>query len=564
MPSDLDRKFDAVLAAVTGPDGRIQIGLDEQGRTIVTNLPATLPGLFDAFCALHANTVAVIAEGERLTFAELNKHATQLARALVGAWNIQKGDRVAIAMRNAPAWIVSYMAVVKAGGIATLINGWWEPGELAHALTLTSPRLVIADAPRAKRIDETGLGAKLVVLPIEQPIEQAIAPLFQRSGKDADLPDVRPEDDATILFTSGSTGAAKGAVSTHRGVTSGVYSYTISLATMLGIKEMEGTPPANPPRTLIAVPLFHVTGEVPVMLNSFAIGRGMVLMRKWDAGEALRLIEEETVTYFVGVPTMSLELVQHPDRERYELSSLTDLAAGGAPRPVSHVKRLQESFRGAQPALGYGLTETNATGCGNFWQNYADKPASTGRPQKPIVEVAILGADDQPLPTGERGEIGIRGASLFRAYWNDEAATRAAFTADGYFRTGDIGYLDGDEYLFIVDRKKDIIIRGGENISSQEVEAACYAHPAVSEACVFGAPDERLGEVPVAIVYSEAGGVDRGGLLEFLEGKLARFKLPAHVFVHAEPLPKLGTGKIDKVSLRQRYRAELARTAQAD
>jgi acyl-CoA synthetase (AMP-forming)/AMP-acid ligase II len=310
---------------------------------------------------------------------------------------------------------------------------------------------------------------------------------------------------------------------------------------------------------MVAVPLFHVTGEVPVMLNSFAIGRGMVLMRKWDPGEALRLIEAETVTYFVGVPTMSLELMQHPDRDKYDLSSLTDLAAGGAPRPVSHVKRLQESFKGAQPALGYGLTETNAAGCGNFWQNYADKPASTGRPQKPIIEVAILGAGDEHLGTGQRGEVAIRAACLFRAYWRDEEATRAAFTRDGYFRTGDIGYLDEDDYLFIVDRKKDIIIRGGENISSQEVEAACYGHPAVSEASVFGVSCERLGEVPAAVVYSEEGTVDEAGLLAFLEGKLARFKLPEHVWVHNEPLPKLGTGKIDKVALRDRYRAELGR-----
>jgi acyl-CoA synthetase (AMP-forming)/AMP-acid ligase II len=557
VPSDLDRKFDAVLAAVTGPGGPIQIGRDPQGRAIITNLPPTLPGLFDAFCALHAGTIAVIAEGERLTFAELNVQATRLAKALVGGWGIRKGDRVGIAMRNAPAWIVSYMAILKAGGIATLINGWWETEELRHALALTGPKLVIADAPRARRIEATEIGIDLAVLAVERPIEEALAPLLEKGGGDAELPQVAPEDDATILFTSGSTGAAKGAVSTHRAVTTGVYAYTMSLATMLGIKQSEGNPPVNPPRTLVVVPLFHVTGEVPVMLNSFAIGRGMVLMRKWDPGEALRLIEQETVTYFVGVPTMSLELMQHPDREKYDLSSLTDLAAGGAPRPVSHVKRLQESFTGAQPALGYGLTETNAAGCGNFWQNYADKPASTGRPQKPIIEIAILGAGDEHLGTGGRGEIAIRSACLFRAYWRDAQATEAAFTRDGYFRTGDIGYLDEDDYLFIVDRKKDIIIRGGENISSQEVEAACYGHPAVSEASVFGVPCERLGEVPAAVVYSEEGAIDEAGLLAFLEGKLARFKLPAQVWVLGEPLPKLGTGKIDKVALRDRYRAEL-------
>jgi len=558
MPSALDRKFDAVLQKVIGEGGRIQIGRDAEGRAIVTNLPPTLPMLFDAFCALNAAAEAVVAGDERLTFAELNAHATRLARALAGA-GIAKGDRVAIAMRNCPAWIVAWMAVLKAGGIATLINGWWQAEEMRHALDLTEPALIIADEPRAKRLETGGCTIRTVSLPVERPIDEALAPLL--GGDEADVPMVAPEDDATILFTSGSTGLAKGAVSTHRAVTTGVYAYTISLLTLLGIKESEGESQANPPRTLVNVPLFHVTGEVPVLLNSFVIGRTMVLMPKWDPGEALRLIEKERITYFVGVPTMSLELMQHPDRDKYDLSTLTDIAAGGAPRPVAHVKRLEDSFKGAQPALGYGLTETNAVGCGNFWSNYHDKPASTGRPHRPIVELAILGEGDRHLPAGERGEIGIRSAANIRGYWHDETATRAAFTADHFLRTGDIGYLDEDGYLFIVDRKKDIIIRGGENISAQEVEAAIYTHPAVSEAAVFGVADERLGEVPAAVVYSEHGGLDREALLAFLAGHLAQYKLPALVWFHDDPLPKLGTGKIDKVELRETYRKLAANAA---
>jgi acyl-CoA synthetase (AMP-forming)/AMP-acid ligase II len=292
------------------------------------------------------------------------------------------------------------------------------------------------------------------------------------------------------------------------------------------------------------------------------IGRTMVLMAKWDAGEALRLIQEEKITYFVGVPTMSLELMQHPDRDKYDLSSMTDIAAGGAARPVAHVERLQKTFPGAQPALGYGLTETNAAGCGNFWKNYADKPDSTGRPQRPIVEIAILGKGDRHLPTGVRGEIAIRSASNIRAYWGDRPATEAAFTADFYLRTGDIGYLDEDNYLFIVDRKKDIIIRGGENISGQEVEAAIYAHSGVSEACVFAVPDERLGEVPAAAVYCEADpALDAETLRAFLAERIAQYKVPAYFWMSAKPLPKLGTGKIDKIAVREHYRGQIARAA---
>jgi acyl-CoA synthetase (AMP-forming)/AMP-acid ligase II len=307
---------------------------------------------------------------------------------------------------------------------------------------------------------------------------------------------------------------------------------------------------------LLSVPLFHVTGEVPVMLNSFVVSRCMVVMPKWDAGEALRLIEREKITYFVGVPTMSLELMTHPDRDKFDLSSLRDITAGGAPRPISHVERLQEEFPEAQPALGYGLTETNATGCSNFWGNYANKPASTGRAQRPLVEVAILGPGDEKLPTGEAGEIAILTAGNISCYWRNAEATKQLFTADGYVRTGDIGYLDDDGYLFIVDRKKEIIIRGGENISAAEVEAEIYACEAVAEACVFGKPDDRLGEVPCAILHLQEGhAITEGDLRSFLESRLARFKVPEQILFSDEPLPRLGTGKIDRRSLKAQYTA---------
>jgi acyl-CoA synthetase (AMP-forming)/AMP-acid ligase II len=445
------------------------------------------------------------------------------------------------------------MAALKAGAIATLLNGWWQVEELDHALTLTEPALILADEPRGHRIGATNSGAPVEIVAIEKPVEEAYEALIA-GGADAALPDIGPDDDATILFTSGSTGEAKGAVSTHRAVTTGVYAYATSLMTLRGILESEGRPPPNPLKTLVVVPLFHVTGEVPVMLNSFVIARGMVLVPKWDAGEALRLIEKERVTYFVGVPTMSLELMNHPDRGNYDLSTLTDIAAGGAPRPVSHVERLRQSFPNSQPALGYGLTETNAVGCGNFWDNYAAKPASTGRAQVPFVEVAILGEGDTHLPTNERGEIAIRSAANIKGYWRNEAATKAAFTADGFIRTGDIGYLDDDGYLFIVDRKKDIIIRGGENISAAEVEAALYGCEGVAEAAVFGIADERLGEVPVAIMHRREGScLSEDELRSFLDGRLSAFKVPALMIFSETPLPRLGTGKIDRVALKQKY-----------
>ena len=548
MASELDRKFDETLAAVTGPGGRIIIEHDEQGRAIVGNFPATLPSLFRTFCALNGSTEALIAGDERLTFADLDAVSERLARSLAGR-GIRKGDRIGIAMRNCPAWIVAYMAVLKAGGVATLLNGWWQAHEMEHALKLTSPALVIADRARGERIAARCNQFPTVSLEVGRVLEQALAPLLEAG--EAELPEIFPDDDATILFTSGSTGEAKGALSTHRSVTTGVYVYAIGLMVLRAILEGRGSPPPQP-RTLLNVPLFHVTGEVPVLLNSFVIGRTMVLMPKWDAKEAMRLIEKEKITYFVGVPTMSLELMNHPDRGNYDLSSLADIAAGGAPRPISHVERLQKTFDWAQPALGYGLTETNAVGFSNFWSNYREKPASTGRVQEPLVETAILGTDDARLPAGEIGEIGIRSAANMKCYWNNPDATAAAFTTDGFVRTGDIGYLDKDGYLFIVDRKKDIIIRGGENISAAEVEAACYDHPQVAEVAVFGASDERLGEVPVAVIHPREG-LEESALRQFLESHIAAFKVPARFIFSKDPLPKLGTGKIDRVALKALY-----------
>lgn len=552
MLSELDRQFDEVLARVTGPGGRLEMSRDEHGRAIVAKLPATLPDFFRLFCSLHGGAEALVSGDERLSFADLDRISERLARALV-ARGIAHGDRVAIAMRNCPAWVVTYMAVLKAGAIATLLNGWWEAHEMESATLLTEPKLIIADSARGKRIAERCGRFETISIPVGEPVERAIAELLTQD-EGVSLPPIAPEDEATILFTSGSTGESKGALSTHRAVTTATYAYATGLAVLLGILTEQGRAPTSQSRTLLSVPLFHVTGEVPVLLNSFVIGRCLVVMPKWDATDALRLIEKERITYFVGVPTMSLELMNHPDRSKYDLSSLTDITAGGAPRPVTHVERLRREFPNAQPALGYGLTETNAAGCANYWGNYAAKPASTGRAQRPIIELAILGAGDHHLPSCEIGEIAFRSAANIKGYWRNPAATKEAFTSDGWLRTGDVGYLDEDGYLFIVDRKKEIIIRGGENISAAEVEAECYACPAIAEVAVFGAPDERLGEVPIAVIHLKNGeAFGEAELRAFLDGRLAKFKIPERIVLSAEPLPKLGTGKIDRRALKAQY-----------
>ena len=549
MPSELDRRFDEELARVIGPGGRLVIGRDDIGRAVVENFPATLPEFFRVFCALNGANEALVAADERFTFADLDRLSDRVARGLVER-GIGKGDRVGIAMRNCPSWVLSYMGVLKAGGVATLLNGWWEPGEMEHAILLTDPRLIIADTRRATRIAERCSDRDIAGLEIDRPAEQALAP-FLAAG-DSVLPEIGPGDDATILFTSGSTGLCKGALSTHRAVVTGTYSYAAGLIVLRSLLEQEGRPPPTP-RTLLSVPLFHVTGEVPVLLNSFVIGRCMVIMRKWDPAEALRLIEKEKITYFVGVPTMSLELMTHPDRLKYDLSSLRDITAGGAPRPVSHVERLQQEFPNAQPGLGYGLTETNAVGCLNFWTNYAAKPGSTGRaaPSSKWRSLARESGTRRAAKSARSPSARPRTSPVIGAIPRPPTRSSPPII---FVRTGDIGYLDEDGYLFLVDRKKEIIIRGGENISAAEVEAEMYACPSVAEVSVFGISDERLGEVPIAIVLAAQGErLSEDELRTFLEGRLAKFKIPDRIFFADSPLPRLGTGKIDRRALKAQY-----------
>ena len=560
MRTELDARMDDMLARVTGPGGLLPLAAVERWGAQLPPFAVTPPSLspylahyFAHYCAQHRDAEFLVSGTERLTYGAVYDAAGRVARALAGR-GIGVGDRIGIAARNSPAWIACYMGVLMAGGVATLLNGWWQADEFASAIADVSPALLIADGPRAARLAAVpGLTAPVVTLDDTAPLAEAIAPLL--NGAEGVLPDLGPDSLATILFTSGSTGQCKGALSDHRAVLSAVLNYLAQVLTMVGIATEDGNPPEGQPVTMLTIPLFHVTAEVPVFLQSFAMGRRLVLMPKWDAGEAMRLIEAERVTYFVGVPLMSYEILTHPDRARYDLSTVTDFAAGGAPRPAEHVRRIHEEMGGGAPLIGYGLTETNAVGAGNWRTNYVAKPLSAGRPSLPLVDLAIIDDAGFELSQGAHGEVAIRSICNFREYWNNPAATAAAFTNDGYFRTGDIGYLDEDGYLFIVDRKKDIIIRGGENISCQEVEAALYAHPAVREAAVFGLSDERLGEVPAAVIWTDGEVIEPDQVREFLGRHIAAFKVPARVWIADAPLPRLGTEKIDKVGLKTKYRA---------
>eukprot|EP01013_Petalomonas_cantuscygni_P031736 TRINITY_DN5802_c0_g1_i1.p1 TRINITY_DN5802_c0_g1~~TRINITY_DN5802_c0_g1_i1.p1 ORF type:complete len:570 (-),score=142.07 TRINITY_DN5802_c0_g1_i1:67-1776(-) len=565
--SELDLVIDKTLEALTQPGQLLELDtINKFGveMPIFKNAPQNVSDYFAYFCNQHADKEFLVDGDIRLTFADTYKAARVLAGGLVEGYGVQKGDRIGIAARNSANWVILDMAITMAGGVSTKLNGWWQGDELADGIEDVGCSMVFADYQRAQRLVESkrNHGAQLLVFEHDKaPLEGLKVMLEKGGGAETPLPQMAPEDNATILFTSGSTGRSKGAYAEHRSVVQGAMSFVGTVLVLVHIMEKQGKMPEGQPTALVCVPLFHVTASVPLVLVSYAIGRKLVFLNKWDAEEAMRLIEKERVTYFVGVPLMSMEIYSHPHFDKYDLSSCVTMAAGGAPRPVEHVKRIKEKMGDGFPVIGYGLTETNGVGCSNQNENYLAKPDSTGRATPPIVDVAILDDDGNKVPQGERGEVCIRTAANFTGYWNNEEATRDAFTDDGYFRTGDIGYLDPEGYLFIVDRKKEIIIRGGENISCQEVEAAVYANPAVAEACIFGVPDERFGEVPALVYHTKDGhSLPKEELMESLKHQLAPFKLPVHVWQYEEPLPKLGTAKIAKIILAKKHRDELAGT----
>ncbi len=575
MLSDLDKAMDATVEALIGPGAQLEVatanvrGVD---LPVFKGAPPSMREYLGFFFQANAAKEFVVYRDERYTFADIYQQGIRIAAAVQHKYGIAKGDRVAIAMRNYPEWIAAFVGLLHLGAVVVPMNAWWQPEELRYGVEDSGARLIIADEERARRfatLDKfstpvvtvrTGAGAAEALG--DARLEDLLA-----SSPPAPwyLSPIAPADDATIMYTSGSTGFPKGAVATHQGVVHGAMNYLVQGLAMLQLAQTAGVSLPEQQVMLLNVPLFHITGSVPILLVSIAIGRRLVIMHKWDADDALKLIEKERATYFVGVPTMSLELMQHPDRDKYDISTLLDIAGGGAARPAEHVERLAEAFPGKHPAIGYGLTETNGVGAGNLRENYRAKPASTGRASKPMVEFRIADDDGNPLGAEEIGEVWIRSVANVRGYWNKPTETAKAFTADGWFKTGDLGRLDEDGYLYIVDRKKDIIIRGGENISCQEVESAIYGHPAVAEACVFGLPDERLGEIVGAVVYLKPGEmVEPAALIDFTRDSLAAFKVPAKLWVSAEPLPKLGSAKIDKVSLRKQYRELMAERSAAE
>lgn len=559
-------KFDDAVATLTAAGQPFELDTVEIGGACFRNyaaMPANLGQYFKVMQQHSAKEFAVYLE-QRYTFAEAYAHSAAFARALIEHYGVAKGDRVAILSRNNPQWMMAFIATLSIGAVAVPMNAWWTAEELDYGFDDSGATVVVADRQRIERLAPIAARHSLRIISVDDcsGLDQEHTPFAELvtrfSGAEMPAQEVLPDDYATIMYTSGSTGHPKGALSSHRGILAALYSWMLMGTATKMIAGEDAAGDKNPPVGLLTIPLFHCTASHSAFLLSLIVGRKLVIMHKWDPQEALRLIEQERVTWFNGVPTMSAELQAAAENSERDLSSLKEIMAGGAARPPDQVRKITGTFRNSSAGIGYGLTETNALGAVNAGTFYAANPSSTGRAVPAVTEFRVMGEDGKALATGERGEVCIKSPANVLGYWRKPEATAEAFV-DGWFHTGDVGYLDQDGFLYIVDRIKEIIIRGGENISCLEVEAAIYSHPAVFEAAVFGLPDERLGEVVgAAVVLKEGAELTSDELREFLADHLAGFKIPEHLWFRAEQLPRIASGKIFKRQLKADYTAELA------
>ena len=543
-------QVDPLFAAVTAPGTPFEL-TERDGLLQFANAAPDLALMID-HARRHGDKPFLVdfsSDGteRRLSFEQVFAWRDQLAPML----QIKRGERVAICMRNRAEWIVAFMAVIKAGGIAALLNSRGSPAELVGMIDDVTPALVLADSRRAALIREGGYQGRM--LDLTKPFD---AQEIGRRSAEA-LPDpglATPLDPAAILFTSGTTGRVKGAVLTHRSLITGLMLMQLSGVMVLhNMAKTHGIAPETlmvslPQQSVLLVyPLFHISGLGAAFLSPLFAGSKIVIMRRWDAQEAVQLIGAEQITMFSAVPTMLWDMLHRAKLGNADLSSLRNIASGGQALPVNLLDEIRAVCPQAVMGTGYGMTEASGSLAQAVGEDFIRNRSSAGRVLS-MAQVRIVAPDDAVLPTGQSGEIQLKGAMVMAGYWNRPAETAAAFTEDGWLRTGDIGYVDAEGYIFIVDRVKDMVISGGENIYCAEVERVMGEIPSVGECAAFGIADERLGELLVAVVRAE--GVDEPAVKEWVGERLARYKAPGRVVIISDPLPRNDVGKVNKVALR--------------
>jgi long-chain acyl-CoA synthetase len=529
------------------------------------NQPASLAVLARHARETHPDDLFIVYEGERISYEGWFRAVATLAEAFV-QMGVLKGDRVAIAMRNLPEWPVAFFAAAVCGAIVVPLNAWWVGAELRFGLAQSGTTLLIADEDRWHRIrphleELPDVRHVLLARADGTPVTPAIAlesligaPVDYGGLPGRDLPDVPidPDDDATIFYTSGTTGLPKGALGTHRNILAATLTPAF-LGHRAVLRRGEESPVDGDRRvTLLTVPMFHVTACIATLMPVIAFGGVLVFMRKWDAIRAMEIIERERVTNTSGVPTIAWQLIEHPDRKKYDLSSLEAVSYGGAPSAPDLVRRIRDDLK-ALPGNGWGMTETSATVTWHGAEDYLNRPDSCG-PSLPISRLKIMDDDGtRELPPGEIGELWAYGAQIVKEYWNNPEASARTFI-EGWVRTGDIARLDEEGFCYIVDRAKDVVIRGGENIYSSEVENVLYEHPAVTDAALIGIPHRTLGEEPVAVVHLAPGmHATQDELQGWVRARLAAFKVPVQIRFTDDTLPRNANGKILKKDLKELF-----------
>jgi len=551
------KEANAEVGAPGSPFEVINVERDGVTNRMFKHAPSTLREFFDT--ARGLDETFIVYEDEEWTFAEVMVEVDALGHALVHHFGVAPGDRVGIAMRNYPEWIISFAAILSIGAISVSMNAWWTEQEMEYAINDSQLSVLIGDSERVERCVGPCQRANVRILGVRLDTLAPLAPNVEHwpdvLERGAPMPDVelRGDMDATILYTSGTTGFPKGALSTHETICQTVLAFSSGAAVQLARRGPDETSSDLPPCFILVVPLFHVTGCIPVMMTCFCWHVKLVMMYRWEPERALQLIERQKVTTFVGVPTQSWDLVESAHFADYDTSSLSSVGGGGAPAPPALVNLVDGSFAKGRPTLGYGMTETNAYGPRIEGTDYVTHPTSTGPVPTLVMDVEIRDEELRALGTGESGEIWLKSPTLIRGYWRKPEATAEALVA-GWLRTGDLGHIDDDGYLYVEDRVKDMIIRAGENVYSTEVEAAIYEHPAVYEAAVFGLPDERLGEVVASAVYLKPGQhLTEDELRAFLQKRLAVFKVPTRVTFTDAPLTRNAAGKFLKREMPAAY-----------
>ena len=512
----------------------------------------------------------LVYEGERVSFIGHFRAVAHFAHVLRDRFGVEKGDRVAVVMRNYPQWPVAFFGAMMAGAIVTPMNSWWTGDELHYGLADCGAKVVIVDGEIFERLSafvpKLPMLERIVIArdegderhnPMVSTLESYIGAADSWSDlEDKPLPDVPmdAEDDTTIMYTSGTTGKPKGALGSHLSIISNILHSMASRArAYLRRGEMppaqEDAPQVN---FLLSIPFFHATGAFAILIPSLVGGSKIVAMRKWDVEAALKIIETEKITHIGGVPAIAWQVLEHPDRDKYDLSSIVSVAYGGAPSAPELVATIKKHLPAANPSNGWGMTETSATSTTNFGEDYINRPDSAGAAVG-AVELRIVGANGQDMPVNEVGELWVKSPANAKGYWNKPEATAETFRK-GWVVTGDLATLDEEGFMYIVDRAKDMLIRGGENIYCIEVENTLYEHPAVMDASIVGIPDKVLGEEVGAVVQLKPGttaSID--ALRAHVATKLASFKVPKHVIIQDQPLPRNANGKILKSELKKLF-----------